>query len=393
MTPTFPSAVTDYSRRWVAALGDSMAVSSPLGAWLLIAALSDAAGGEHLLDELGLSAADARDAVGTAVSRPHPALRAAMAAWARPHLTTDRWHTWTARLDSGVEVGPMPDQPQADAWAREHTLDLIKTFPLSIDLSTALVLASALACDVTWTAPYDTVPATWLGGLFGERISTALVGDGAAVVVTAAAGEVAVHQRRSSTGLVVTSVLAAPETQATAVQAAALEILELGVATHPGHRPLESLLPGDTDVWSLTVHEGSTDRETVYLPAWIARVSGADIEAAPGVGAALDVARGMLGQSGRGEARQSAVAEYHQTGFRAAAITTFAVATSAPFGGRTVRHLTVRFNRPYAVVASTSAAGTEPDRPWLPAQVADETWEGVPAFLAWVTHPVDAATE
>jgi len=393
MTLPFPRSVTDYSRRWVAELGDPLAVSSPLGAWLLIAALVDADGGEHLADELGLSTAEARDAVAMAVSHPHPALGVAMAAWARSQLTNDRWDSWTARLPSGVEVGPMPDQAYADAWAREHTLDLIKAFPLSIDDSTALVLASALACDVTWTVPYDTAPASRLGGLFGERVSTALVGEGVAVVVTASAGEVAVHERRSSTGLVVTSVLGPPDADARSVQAAALEVLELGIATHPGHRPLEDLTPGDGDVWSLTVAEGSTDRETAFLPTWIARVSAADLAAAPAVGAALDVARGMLRQSGPGEARQSAVAEYHQTGFRAAAITAFAFAVSAPVGGRTVRHLTARFNRPYAVLASTSATGADPNRAWVPAQVADEAWEGVPAFLAWVTEPVDVGTE
>jgi hypothetical protein len=121
-------------------------------------------------------------------------------------------------------------------------------------------------------------------------------------------------------------------------------------------------------------------------------VNAASIEAAPGVGHALDVARAMLHVRGRSEARQSAVAEYHATGFRAAALTAFAVATGMPVP-RSVRELTVRFNRPYAVVASTSATGADPERPWLSAQVADERWEGVPAFLAWVTEPVDTVTD
>jgi hypothetical protein len=393
MTQRFAPAVTAYSRRWVAELGASMTVSSPLGAWLLIAALTDADGGGHLADELGLSADEAREVVAFTLSDPHPALGVAMAAWARPDLLNERWDAWTARLATGVEVGPLPDKAQADTWAREHTLGLIKTFPIAIEPATALILASALACDVTWTQPYDTTTASTLGGQFGERVTSVLVGDGADVVVTRAAGEVAVHQRRSSSGLVVTSVLGPPDADAGTVQAAALEVVEAGVATHPGHRPLDSLPPSDDGTWSLTVRDGSVDRQTSIIPAWKARVDGAVIEAAPGVGPALDVARGMLRQPGPSEARQSAVAEYHQTGFRAAALTAFAVATGAMISTRPVRELTVRFNRPYAVVASTSALGAEPQQPWRPAQVADDAWEGVPVFLAWVTEPVEAVID
>lgn len=44
----------------------------------------------------------------------------------------------------------MPSQRDADAWAEDKTLGLIRSFPLTIDAFTRVVLASALATQVSW---------------------------------------------------------------------------------------------------------------------------------------------------------------------------------------------------------------------------------------------------
>jgi len=79
------------------------------------------------------------------------------------------------------------------------------------------------------------------------------------------------------------------------------------------------------------------------------------------------------------EAKQSAVAAYTRRGFEAAAVTALGIAVSgraSPPPGP-YRTATVRFAHPYAVVASTRGAESDP-------------WNGLPVFAAWITQPDDA---
>ena len=72
---------------------------------------------------------------------------------------------------------------------------MIPTFPLDLDARTLLVLASALATDVTWTWPFDRRrPSAWVAngrhrhdGAASASTHTQLIAD------TEAAGLVAVH--------------------------------------------------------------------------------------------------------------------------------------------------------------------------------------------------------
>jgi hypothetical protein len=75
------------------------------------------------------------------------------------------------------------------------------------------------------------------------------------------------------------------------------------------------------------------------------------------------------------EARQSAVASYTRTGFKAAAVTAVGL-RAAPlpqFHEVLVRRVELRFNRPYAVLACCALDG------------GPEAWRGVPVFSAWVS--------
>jgi hypothetical protein len=77
-----------------------------------------------------------------------------------------------------------------------------------------------------------------------------------------------------------------------------------------------------------------------------------------------------------------ASASFHQRGFEAASITSMMVRTSAPPPSASVaqRRATLRFGRPYAVVAVAVDPGGGP-------------WHGVPVFSAWVAEPTEPFDE
>ena len=111
-----------------------------------------------------------------------------------------------------------------------------------------------------------------------------------------------------------------------------------------------------------------------------------DLAAAPGMSAVFDT----LGGFARDEdqpielaAKQSAVAAFSRTGFKAAAVTAIGVrAGSAPALQEVlVRSVEVRFNRPYAVLA---CAATDQ---------GPQAWRGVPVFSAWITEPQDTVVD
>ena len=83
------------------------------------------------------------------------------------------------------------------------------------------------------------------------------------------------------------------------------------------------------------------------------------------------------------QAKQSAIAEFNRTGFKAAALTAFEISVTAgpPERGKRVlqRHDDLCFNRPFAAVALAVA------NPRL-----NGTWDRVPVFSAWVAQACEA---
>jgi hypothetical protein len=82
-------------------------------------------------------------------------------------------------------------------------------------------------------------------------------------------------------------------------------------------------------------------------------------------------------------AKQTAVASYSKTGFKAAAVTAIGMrAAGMPsFHEVLVRRVEMRFNRPYAVLACAA----RDDGP--------SAWRGVPVFSAWITEPRDTPAD
>ncbi len=385
------ACVSGYAARLHAAIGARHHVASPLGAWLLLALVGPASTGADraaLTEVLGCDVESAAQAAADLLSEPHPLVASAAAVWTDPAVPLpDSFLHWRDGLPAAVTTDDLPGRAGLDAWAREHTFGLIDKFPIQAD-DLYLVLASALATKVSWQVPFDLAPAAslgstspWAGQLARVLRTPARPPGGHVQFVTSApqAADVIVHIATAAGGLEVVSVAAMPDVQASVVLAAAYEI---GCAHAAGlpieRRGLASLPVGESPLWLVREVTAAADSCTAVLPAWSAR-SRHDL-GAPGLG--FEAARNALvRRDDPWEAGQVAMARYSRTGFEAAAVSGFAVATAARLPSQH-REVTLRFGHPYAAVALTTDASGRAG-----------PWHGLPVFSAWVSEPEDAAQD
>lgn len=389
------AAVSGYADRFHRAAGDAQYVASPLGAWLVVALAAPAAQGE-LRDRLsGVLGCDVDEAAGRAavlLRAPHPAVHLGAAVWHQPSVETPQLRRWLDGLPRELEAGPVPAQPDADAWAARETLGLIRRFPLDL-AGAVLVLASALATKVSWECAFDTAPAADLllprspGFAALDRVlrepGTALV----QAIADTDVGPVAVHAAGPSEGgLAVVSVIADASVPASDVVRAAHPIA-VAVASDravPGRRSLFDLPVGAGHSWTLREHNGplrpgtSNEQFECRLPAWSAESEHA-LLGIPELGLG-DAAAGLIALLPPGEwdadAKQVALARYTRTGFEAAAVTGMAMAVSFVASPEvTVRTAQIEFTHPYAVVAVARDSGR-----------SRSPWAGLPVFSAWVAR-------
>jgi len=395
-----------YARLLHGPAGSAHHVASPLGAWLLAALCAPAAAGGpsavELEEALGVDLAGARSVAAALLDDPHPAVVSAAALWLRP-APTPAMDAWLAALPESVETGPLPSQTEADAWADEHTLGLIKKMPLTLTPDTILLLATALATKVSWVQPFKLAPATRLGptspwrGAVDQVLEMPERGHEAFIVRVPSLGDVAVHTGLAAEGLRVTSVIAPEGSEPVSVLGAAYDIA-VAAATRSAldRRSLFDLPLGEGPAWTLTEETVQTaapfGREEVHrvvLPAWSAESKHDLNRPELGIPAAATAAKAALAEpSAPHEAAQTAMARYTRVGFEAAAVSAMMVTTGFPMPQDGLRRTAeVRFDRPYAVVAVA-------DRPWQdgwqPNTSEGAAWLGLPVFSAWIAQPDEA---
>lgn len=399
-----------YAARLHTTAGDGHHVASPLGAWLLLAVTATTADSDpavadraaaKLAQALGTDLPSAAEVARTLLEAPHPLVGSATALWHRTGQGDGGPAAWRAALPSTTEVGALPDQAGLDAWAREHSLGLIETFPLEVDWDVVFILASALATRVSWANPFDVADARALGanspwaGQLRRALRSPSHGHRCAIVSTARAGDVIVHaapaQTTDGAGLVVLSVAAAPQVPPAEVLATAYDLSAGAADGAPpaGSRALFDLPLGETPLWTLAeerVHtwarDGREERHTAVLPCWSARNDHDLTAPALGFAAAVDtLATALALPVERFEAWQTAVARFDRYGFEAAAVTGMAGITSMPPEG-VARTAELRFGHPYAVVAVATDAR---------ADGVTGPWHGVPVFSAWVAEPEEVS--
>ena len=131
LRPLTATLIARYAERFNAAFANGEpAITSPLGAWLLLALVAPAAEGEvraRLEDVLGTRVDDAFGRASELLATPHPAVGLASGLWARRELLTTAYDRFAASLPEVVARGGVPTQPELDAWARKHSLGLHQT--------------------------------------------------------------------------------------------------------------------------------------------------------------------------------------------------------------------------------------------------------------------------
>ena len=391
--------VARYASRLHEVIGYDHHVASPVGAWLLLALCGPASDGENravLTEVLGSDIDSAASAAADLLAHPHPLVAAAAAVW---HLPASVSEQWLAGLpDVVTQTGRIPGQPELDDWARRHTFGLIESFPIEVDLTVYLILASALATKVSWDCPFELAPGGALGpsSPWAERLAHVLrspehLGHSAFIAATAEAGDVAVHVGQARGGLLVVSVAAAPEVAPAKVMAAAHRLaMARGLGQPVDQRSLFDLPLGDGAAWSVREEmsdDGGGERCDAVLPAWSARCTHDLSDPALGFAAA---ASALAVSDDPWEAKQAAMARYSRTGFEAAAVSALAIRLSMRLPSRgLLRTAELRFGHPFAVVAVT----VDERRDRVPGRVVHGPWHGIPVFSAWVADPQDAADD
>ncbi len=288
---------------------------------------------------------------------------------------------------------------------KEQTNGLIASLPVPITDLTELVLINALATLVTWSDRFHPCPSAELGGAFGASITLALrPGEDHTCLIafTEAAGLVGVHAAESNLGLRVISVIAAEEVPAAEVHQGAQQVARAlaGDAEAAPTVDLFDLPVGDGPAWTIAERRSEgwgpsrAQHIDAVLAAWSA-VGHHDLAQAPGLADAL-ATLAEAAEPARPprvvQAGQTTRAEYTRAGFQAAAVTEGAIAMGGQVSRRPthpmiVRRATVRFNRPYAVLATPAQRGREVDT--LEGIVNSHHWLGVPVFSAWVAEVDD----
>ena len=405
-------------------------VASPLGAWLLLALVADTAvqaATETPLDAglraavedvLGCSAPEAGAAARQLLTTAPAVVAASVAAWADAVDVTPALQAAFSSWPAGTATGAIPTQDAADAWADEATAGLIPRFPLTVQDDTSLLLASALATQVSWDDPFGPDEPMPKGSLWADLGVPLMRAAGLHDVRlwTSQHGLLASHRALGS-GLSVLSVFAIdPDVPVSALlvyanhlsaanAAKALAGYGASVPVDGGLAEVDAevvfALPlGESDPVTVTETEVPTYTAgerlvtcTAALPAWRAdtRLS---LEALPGLreGARLLGSRLRSWQqegAGQVDAAQAAVAAFDRYGFEAAAITGLALMAGGcapPREQGVCRQVDIRYTRPFVVVASVDNFSWRRHDGW--SEVVPGAWHGLPVFSAVVREPV-----
>ncbi|MEU6354634.1 serpin family protein [Streptomyces sp. NPDC047072] len=363
-------AVNGLTTRWSDTVTGNGTAFSALGVWPLLALLADGAGGPartELAEAVGLpperSAGAARELLGAL--RTVRGLDSALGVWTR--RTLELREEWAAGLPAhahGVLTGdPATDRRALDGWAAERTGGLIERMPVSVRDDPELVLASALVLRTDWLRPFRDflmLPETgpWqdreLLGLY--RTSTLLDRIG---VADTPHGRVTELKVLGDTAVDVHLLLGEEHMTPGQVLGAGVGILDRRRPVLSGlHFPYGEPGPG-VSVVKLRTARPQPPTLAVSTAAFEVRAQHdlLELDRLFGLGSARDTTRGHFpGVSdfppAVGSARQSVLARFTATGFRAAAVTAVA---AAPGGVPALRWTTTRiraaFDRPFGFLA------------------------------------------
>ncbi|MEV5647508.1 serpin family protein [Nocardia sp. NPDC052254] len=371
------AAANELTRQWCAAAGSDDFVLSGCGVWPLLALLAPTAA-EPVRTELAGAAGIATDAghrlATTLLDRlaGTDAVRAALGVWVREDIALD--NDWTRSLPQPT-IAALRDDAGLDEWARRHTDGLIERFPVDVDASTALALATAVVARTAWTQTFhaDVLEPTtgpWRGhrgpalARFGSTLGDATLLDADATVTRVVV--------RGSTDLDVHLVLGPDEFRPAAVLAAGMDALSGSIEARPVS--MEATAPG------LRVREVTAvaDALRIQLPPFDIHCTH-DLLDEPdlfGLRTAVTASGNLfpglspapLSLTGAG---QNVRARFDAEGFDAAAVDAFAMdPTGMPPAPTRKIEIAVTFDRPFGFLAVHRPTGLVVVAGWVAAPVS-----------------------
>jgi serine protease inhibitor len=371
------AAINAMTARWIAAFGSHPTVCAGIGAWPLLAILADAAEGtarDELAAAIGIDPSTGTKAGRAVIDALDAAdgTSAALGLWSRVGQSLKS--EWLSALPEGVHrdlTGDVrADQAALDAWAAEHTDGLIRKMPIQIDESIRLLLASALTVRTTWPEPFAK-PRSRAGGwpLMSRTV------DGVSTV--RATSNATCARIEGDNGIDVELVIGPAGVAASDVLTEGLAIVTGARDTTDGdHLPDGQPAPGV--VVDRVTHTTAASQCVVEAPKFTVRARH-DLIAFPDV-FHLEATRHGRPFPGISDdslvvsaAAQDAMAEFTETGFRAAVVTAVAMrlASMRRMNEYDVRRVTVTFDRPYGFLAVHRETGLVLVAGWVTAPDAD----------------------
>lgn len=358
-------------------------LASPLGAWCLLAyiAINDENPNPKVVESLGCSPAEAQKILTKLLEKEPKIISLAVKSWLNPSVTgvasVSSWQKEAKEVAAPIK--DIPTQDELNAWARAESQRIITQFPVEIkpDLFLAL-FTNLVATEVNWERPYKAVPDEAMDSAW--KVDNFLVSDKEAfsshIHQDETHGLFGVHRKFDADGeFSVFSVIALDENVSEEVtMAVARKIAATGAyKKFSAHElPLGESANG---ILSVTAKKAPSSQEifTTFLPSWQSSNDFNLLRANLGFREALRRFKDMDSAGIDIEAKQAVEAQYTTEGFRAAS-RSFGLATMRcrPVEDYEIRHVTMRFNRPYAVVAIVDGV--------------NKTWNRVPIFDGWVAE-------
>lgn len=361
-------AVNHLTARWARELPPGNTVVSGLGLWPLLALLATAAdepGRSELAAATGVDAAagaaKAVELMGAVDSAAD--LHAALGVWVHEQLKlSESFDSVVPAALSGTLTGDSAaDKAKLDAWAAEHTDNLIREMPLDVTPDLAVVLASALSLRTTWIRPFKEQTnwlndGPWSGASWhwlertDRELDAVRLYDGLTVVTVQGDADVdvllGIGAAEASQGDVLAGLLAVSLSAEGGVGGASLvQQGEPGQDVAPGVKIGETTSVEPEVRLSLPSFSVEVEHDLLASAELFGLSTVASAPRGSGHFSAISPEQLVVGQ-----ARQTVLARFFATGFEAAAVTAMGLMrTSMP--SMQARRLDVRLDRPFAFVA------------------------------------------
>lgn len=402
----FKNALSHFSGKFYESYSfseDENFISSPLGAWLLLAQTAGANSKElsssarHKIEELlGLSLEASYDYANELLTTSPSVVKTANAVWVNENhvmaSSEDEWLLNLMNANVATVHSVLPTQEELNSWAVDKTLGIIDKFPVDVSSqeNIILILANVLATKISWGTPFDEVR----NNMSAWNVPTVLFADqtiSQKIVQDLTDDEMYAVVVNKGEGLRVGSVIALNPNLSEA------HVLQVAQKIMTSDERIATIQPDtleSNNLWEISnIESGQGDIYTAQLPAWEANssidfvkdlhfpVSSAS-EAFFGA-PTLNLAANNFSEINM---LQVAKAKFNKKGFEAAALS-----TSLMLGAASIhllenrKHVDVRFNRSYAVVAIA--------RERKGKNFSKNLWSDLPVFSAWVNVASEVSDE